>query len=330
MCPDAKLVLPVDAPRSEWLTERRKGLGGSDASTIAGLNDYNSLYALWLDKTGRGTEKPQTQRMRMGKLLEPVMTQIFTEDTGLAIQPRGLMRSLRHPWMQVTVDGLVEDGGLIEFKTTNWRTDDAKIWGAGDVPDHAEAQSQWGMAVTGRSHCYAMVLIDGADFHWQRIDRNPALSDVLTDLGDQFWTHRVLADSPPPVDSSQATLDALHQLYAQSDGTVAPAGADILDVYLQWRLHKANAKAEEDAAKALEPRLVDAFGPAELLTVEGDEVATRKQNGTFSSKAFTALYPDLAAEYATTVPALDMPRIKIERPAEYTAARARVLRAVKK
>ena len=38
--------------RTEWLAERRKSIGGSDAATILGMNPYRSRYNLWLEKTG--------------------------------------------------------------------------------------------------------------------------------------------------------------------------------------------------------------------------------------------------------------------------------------
>lgn len=330
-CPAADLVLPADAPEDEWLAARRRGLGGSDASTVAGLANpnYASLHTLWMEKTGRAKPKPQSQAMRMGKLLEPVLMGLFTEDTGLAIQRQGLLRSKALPWMQVTLDGLVEDGGIIEIKTTNWRTDDAKIWMDGDVPDHAEAQSQWGMAVTGRSHSYAMVLVDGQHFRWQRIDRDDRLIDLLIDMGDQMWHRHVLPDIAPPVDSSAATLAALKDLWAQADeDTEAHGDAATMQAYLDWRLAKADEAAGRDRAKLFEPVLVDAFGAADHLLVEGQEIASRKQNGKFIESTFRELYPELAAECVTT--ALDVQRIKKEHPAEYAECRARVLRAVAK
>ena len=45
-----KLVSTKDMPREQWLEYRRKSIGGSEAATIAGLNQYSSLYALWADK----------------------------------------------------------------------------------------------------------------------------------------------------------------------------------------------------------------------------------------------------------------------------------------
>nr|WP_306584148.1 YqaJ viral recombinase family protein [Exiguobacterium sp. SL14] len=39
--------------RSEWLALRNKGIGGSDAAVVAGLNKYKSPFTLFLEKTGQ-------------------------------------------------------------------------------------------------------------------------------------------------------------------------------------------------------------------------------------------------------------------------------------
>ena len=42
--------------RDEWLESRRKGIGGSDASAILGLNPYSSPLAVYLDKIGKSED----------------------------------------------------------------------------------------------------------------------------------------------------------------------------------------------------------------------------------------------------------------------------------
>lgn len=41
----------------EWLSARRNGIGGSDASAIAGLNKWKSPIAVYLEKTGQAPEE---------------------------------------------------------------------------------------------------------------------------------------------------------------------------------------------------------------------------------------------------------------------------------
>lgn len=43
----------LNMSRIEWLQERTKGLGGSDAGVVLGLNKYKTAFELWLEKTGQ-------------------------------------------------------------------------------------------------------------------------------------------------------------------------------------------------------------------------------------------------------------------------------------
>ena len=43
----------MNLTREQWLEERKKGIGGSDAATIMGLNPYKTNVDLWEEKTGR-------------------------------------------------------------------------------------------------------------------------------------------------------------------------------------------------------------------------------------------------------------------------------------
>lgn len=329
--PQAKLVLRADAFRDEWLAARRLGLGGSDMSTVAGVNQYDSLYALWLDKTGRGEEKSQTRRMRMGHLFEPIVAELFTEQTGIPVRRAGLMRHRLNEWMQVSVDRLSADGGICEYKTTNWRTNDAEVWLDGDVPDHAEVQSQWGLAVTGRTHAHAMVLIDGNEALHRVIPRDDNLIETLVEMGQRFWFEQVLANVAPEIDGSDATGTALRRRYSITDpDSTTTATVTSLDIFDEWRAGKAREQAGKSAAAAAENKLRELIGEFETLLVLGDPLVTCKQNGTFGEKRFAADHPELAAELVTTKTVLDIERLKTEYPGMYAAYRARVLRAATK
>ena len=44
--------MKVLSNREEWLKNRTKGLGGSDASSVIGMNPWKSNVQLWEEKTG--------------------------------------------------------------------------------------------------------------------------------------------------------------------------------------------------------------------------------------------------------------------------------------
>ena len=65
-------VSTKEMSREEWLEVRRKSIGGSDAASILGLNQYNSAYSLWCEKTGKITPEDISSKeaVRLGNDLE--------------------------------------------------------------------------------------------------------------------------------------------------------------------------------------------------------------------------------------------------------------------
>lgn len=147
--------------REEWLSERRKGLGGSDAAAILGMNPYRSPLAVYMDKIGIAPEILDNEAIRQGRDLEQYVAERFCEDTGRKV--RRCNRILQHPeypWMLANIDRDVvgEDAGL-ECKTTS--PYNKTPFDQGDVPAPYYWQCQHYMAVTGAKSWYLAVLVHG-------------------------------------------------------------------------------------------------------------------------------------------------------------------------
>lgn len=328
--PAARLLLRADVPRAEWLAARRLGLGGSDASTVVGLNPYESRYSLWLDKTGRGTEKDDSAAMEWGRRLEPVIAEWFVDTVRVPVRRAGLMQSRSNPWQLVSVDRLTADGGIAEFKTTSWRTEDAEVWQDGQVPDHAELQSQHGLAVTGRSHSHCVVLIDGRTPLHKVIERDDSLIPELTGIESRFWDTYVLADVEPPVDGSESTTEALRRRYAVVDpDRIIAGGTEVADLVAEFELAKRTAKDADTEVDRVGNKLRQLIGDAEAVAVLGQQLASLRQNGNFSPSRFAKDHPDLFADLQVPATAFDLEALKRDHPHLYAQYRARVLRTHK-
>lgn len=326
--PDARLILRADAPRDAWLAERRKGLGGSDAATVLGLNPYNDPYSLWVDKTIGLPDETPSSAMEWGNRLEAVVADWLSEHLdGMEFRRCGLLRSRVWPELQVNPDRLTADGGVAEIKTTNWRQVD--LWEDGQVPDVAELQVQHTLAVTGRSHAHVAVLIDGRDPLYRRIERDDRLIADLVSVERAWWAKHVVGDTAPPVDGSSSCTEALNGRWAGEGGLLVELDASALDAVREYHA-AAEAAKEADSRKALAGNtLRDLIGEAtEAKTADGTPIATWKRNGTFAPARFAVAEPELAAEYtrAVTVEKLDVDAIKRDHPETWEAHRARVLR----
>lgn len=215
-----KLVSTENMPYQEWLQLRRKGLGGSDAGSVAGFSKYRSPISVWLEKTGKvEPSQEESQAARFGRKLEPVVADEFAERTGLKVEPiHEMLQHREYPFMLANLDRLIyEDGkqGVLECKTADKYF--ASEWDDEKIPDHYYLQVQHYLAVTGLQFAYIAVLIGGNDFRHKRVDRNDEVISHLIRIESDFW-RLVEEDIPPALDGAESTADMIKQLYPESNG----------------------------------------------------------------------------------------------------------------
>lgn len=325
---DATLILPPDTPRLDWLAARRQGLGGSDAPTLIGFNTLSSGFELWLDKTGRiPLVDEQSEDAEMGALLEPVVRDRFARKTGLAIEPAGMWRSVRWPWMLANPDGLCNDGYGYEGKTCT--VFKAHEWDNGQVADRAELQAQWCMAVTGLPGWHVACLIGGQRNVYRTVERDDELIEHLVDISGRWWRTHVEADIEPSADGSTACTDILAKRYptaikdleVEIDGDAADELAAAKAAALE--AEKAATKAHE----AVKNRARQLLGKAEFLVSGGRTIAAWSPIEALSMKRLEAERPELVAEYTRPVKEekFDVEAFRAEQPEVWAEFRRRRL-----
>ena len=82
------LVNTADMSREEWLEWRRRGIGGSDAAAVAGLNRWRSPMQVWLEKTGQIEGSGDNEAMYWGRILEDIIADEFSRRTGKRVRRR--------------------------------------------------------------------------------------------------------------------------------------------------------------------------------------------------------------------------------------------------
>lgn len=76
-----KLVSTLNLDKKEWLQYRKKGIGGSDAGAVCGLNPYRTAMQVYQDKISEETEEIDNEAMRQGREFEDYVARRFTEAT---------------------------------------------------------------------------------------------------------------------------------------------------------------------------------------------------------------------------------------------------------
>ena len=107
-----KVVTRTDIlTHEEWLEARSKGIGGSDAGTIEGINPYKSRLQFWLERTGRAFDTFKgNEATKLGQAFERPVAEIYAQtiaDQGLAVVAWPVLLQGAHEWQLANVDFFV-------------------------------------------------------------------------------------------------------------------------------------------------------------------------------------------------------------------------------
>lgn len=220
-------ISTIDMSREDWLAERKKGIGGSDAAAICGLNRYKSRFEVYADKLSLIPPKDDNEAMRQGRDLEEYVAQRFCEETGKSVRRRNaILKNGDYPFAYANVDRLVmgEDAGL-ECKTASCLN--LKRYKNGEYPEEYYCQCMHYMAVTGRKKWYLAVLIFGTEFKVFEIERDEDEIKALMELEGEFWENHVLKNAAPAPSGTQNDNDVISHMFLQdNDETIALFGFD--------------------------------------------------------------------------------------------------------
>jgi putative phage-type endonuclease len=296
----AVLATTQELSHEDWLQERKKGVGGSDAAAIAGLNKWKSPVSVYMDKTGQSPEEEtNSEAAYFGNVLEEVVAREFMQRTGKRVRKRNaILRHPEHPFILANVDRLIigEKTGL-ECKTASeylkgeWKDD--------EIPSPYLLQCQHYMAVTGYNAWWIAVLIGGNKFIYKKVNRDEELIDHLIGIEKEFWEDHVLKLNPPAFDGSDASTNLLQAMYPESEPeseTELPNEAGVLLGALE------EMKAEKDdlstRIKEYENQLKNMLGDFEK-GYAGHHIVTWKSHvrRTIDSKRLKAEKPEVYEQY---------------------------------
>lgn len=292
------LVRTTDMDHSEWLKWRKKGIGGSDAAAIAGLNPWKSPIAVYLEKTGETEPIEDNERMRIGRDLEDYVAKRFVEATGMKVRRRNaILQHSEYPFMLANVDRLIvgKKEGL-ECKVTNSYA--KKEW-EDEIPIYYEIQCHHYMAVTGYKAWWIACLIGNEKFVYKRIERDEEVIKNLIKIERDFWENYVIPRQMPAPDGSDAATEIIKKMYPNSN----PEQVIKLPKSYESKLQRLDEIKElisklDKEKKQLEQEIQVKMGENEIAII-GDRRVTWKtiHSNRFDSKRFKQDYPDLYKKY---------------------------------
>lgn len=295
------LTLAGNLSYAEWLGFRRKGIGGSDASIVCGVNRYRSSVELWLDKTNQIPLSEAGEAAYWGTMLEPFVRNEFTRRTGHNVRLiNEILYSEDHPFMLANLDGIVEhpEYGDCIFEAKTASAFKAGEWDGDNIPIEYLIQVQHYMHVTGYSYAFIAVLIGGNDYRWKVIKRDDNLISALIKLEADFWNH-VQRCIPPEIDGSEATSKYLSKKYSGGNSAMVALPDDAIKLVAEYSEAHEQIKAFSEKKQLAENKLKDMLGDNELGAVGSTCVIWKSvSQERLNTKKLKAEQPDIYNRYS--------------------------------
>lgn len=192
----------------EWLEARQRGIGGSDAATILGVNPFMSIQELYEDKTTEiKGDRELTGPMKRGIVLEPVAADLYVEETGRKIRRQPMKTHPEHDFMIGNVDRQIIGGaspGILEIKCPGLQVM-AKVKAHG-LEDYMMVQLQHYLAVYGYGWgSFALFNAERWDLIHFDLDADQDFISTLIEREDEFWNKYVVPRIPPPLGEVEET-----------------------------------------------------------------------------------------------------------------------------
>ncbi len=299
----AKIVTSTEnLDYSDWLEFRKKGIGGSDASVVCGINRYKSPVELWMEKTNRMSPQEAGESAYWGTVLEPIVREEFSKRTGLEVKlAKCILQSEEFPFMQANLDGVCYDPNfgdcIFEAKTAS--AFKAAEWD-NSIPDEYMLQVQHYMAVTGFKAAYIAVLIGGNTFRWQLVKHDDEIISALVKLESEFWDC-VKNDTPPQIDGSDASAKFLAEKFSESKKAQIELPESATALINDYEVACAKISELTEQKQLAENLLKQMLGKNEIGVI-GENVVSWKavSQERLDSKTLKSEHPTLYKKYANT------------------------------
>lgn len=270
-------ISTLEMTRQEWLEARTKGLGGSDAAIVLGLNKWKTSFELWLEKTGQVIpNENQSEAAYWGTMLEELVAKEFERRTGKKVRRRNaIFKHPEYPYIIANIDRfVVGEKAILECKTTS--AYNADEWKNDEIPEAYIVQAQHYLGTLGPEYkkAYFAVLIGGQKFLWKEIERDEELINMIFEAEKQFWHEHVEKNVPPALDGSSAAEEYLKKRYADAErGKTVDLKHEYKSKIEELLSLKETIKQLEEQEKALENEIKNELKDAEYGMVGNYQIS---------------------------------------------------------
>ena len=242
-----------------WLEFKKTGLGGSEVGVLMGVSDFNTPVGLFYEK--RAPIVNQTSiPMRRGKILEPLVVELFEEEYGYKVWYNNtncsfVSQEYGIPFMS-TPDGIyiTDDGriGVLECKTA--AGNGSKKWWAG-IPPSYYIQTIYNAGVIGADEAILHWLVDdipGTSVY--PMENNYGTWSACVKIVQDFYNNNMLAGKEP----DPIKLSDYQAIYKDALGIIdADASIQLIHTINEFQASKLLVRNMEDELKVYKKNVSD-------------------------------------------------------------------------
>lgn len=209
----------------QWHKDRLNGIGGSEASTVLGINPWQTRLQLYDKKVERKIDLSSSDniRFKLGHILEPLIAEEYTKKTGRILESRPQKIHPLFPFMNGNIDREIIISNKNKIQTSNGileiKTKGAFInWEGNEIPPYYIAQLQHYLAIYGYNWgSFAILDFNKFEVTITDVERDDNLINKIITEEAKFWD-LVQNQTPPEIELSHPmTEEYLKELYSQSE-----------------------------------------------------------------------------------------------------------------
>jgi len=238
--------------RKQWLDERRKGIGGSDAPIVMGCGySGSSRLELWQDKVGLSEMVvEETEQIMWGRRLEAHILSGYQESSGNVIVINDADIIEKHPcipYMICTPDAwgfesVIEVKNVSEWQASEWEK---------EAPEKHRWQLLHNIYVTHSKWGTLVALIGGNRLVWYDYYLDDMREDLHRLLYEEarFW-HLVETETPPEVEPDTPRAAVIEDEDSEAEPVMlSDEGREYTDMYDEYYDYMKTAEEEVKRAK---------------------------------------------------------------------------------
>ena len=300
-----KLINIKEISEEDWLSLRKKSLGGSDASKVIGVNPFASPLSLYVEKLDISSPKETKSHgaMWLGKRLEDDIALLYEEVEGKKIRKDNIMwMDDEYPFITANVDRkIIGENAGVEIKSMSRERARNYDLAGGEAPEEYIAQCRHYQMVLGWDYVDLAIYVLQEELYVIRIERDEEYINDLREREIEYWTNYIEKHQMPAPDGSESSTDALKAIYPEntSDYEVLDSAFDTLvDNYKEFARLEKYYKSEKERARdlACEKIGTNAYGRGIKWQCSWKPTTTTRIDATRLKKDLPAIY----AKYSKT------------------------------